>query len=299
MDVLIVLKIGGSLNGNFKSVCADIKRLYDMGEKLVVVHGGGEATNELSRRLGIEVEKVVSPSGFESRRTTKEVLEVFVMACAGKINRFLVAELQRVGVQAIGLSGADGRLVEAERKIIKALTPDGKVKVIKDDYSGKIERINVSLLNELLNMGFVPVIAPLAFSPSGDLLNVDGDTLASKVALSLGSESLVILSDVPGLLRDLNDPNSLIREVSPDMEGEILEIAKGRMKKKVMALLEAIKGGVERGIIASGYQDSPIISALGGNGTVFRGRGGVTIEPDRVGREIWKWSISQGALEVS
>lgn len=296
---MIVLKLGGSLNGNFKNVCSDIKRLYDMGEKLVIVHGGGEATNELSRRLGIEVEKVISPSGFESRRTTKEVLEVFVMACAGKINRFLVAELQRVGVQAIGLSGADGRLVEAERKVIKALTPDGKVKIIKDDYSGKIEKINASLLMGLLNMGFVPVIAPLAFSPSGDLLNVDGDTLASKIALSLGSENLVILSDVPGLLRNLSDPESLIQEVYPDMEKEILEVAKGRMKKKVMALFEAVKGGVERGVIASGYLESPIISALQGKGTIFKGRGDIPLESNRAGGEVWKWSISEGALGVS
>lgn len=299
MKFLIVLKIGGSLNGNFKNVCSDIKRLYDMGEKLVIVHGGGEATNELSRKLGIEVEKVVSPSGFESRRTTKEVLEVFVMACAGKINRFLVAQLQSIGVQAIGLSGADGRLIEAERKIIKALTPDGKVKVIKDDYSGKIERINDSFLRELLNMGFVPVVAPLAFGFNGELLNVDGDTLASKIALSLGSESLVILSDVPGLLRDLSDPESLIQEVSLDMEEEILQIAKGRMKKKVMALFEAVRGGVREGVIASGCIESPIISALQGKGTIFRGRSELNLESDRAGREVWKWSISQGALEVS
>jgi len=296
--LLIVVKIGGSLNGNFKSVCADIKRLYDMGEKIVVVHGGGEATNELSRKLGIEVEKVTSPSGFESRRTTKEVLEVFVMACAGKVNRFLVAELQSMGVQAIGLSGADGRVVEAERKIIKALTPEGKVRLIKDDYSGQIKNINSSLLNQLLGMNFVPVIAPLAFSPNGELLNVDGDTLAGKIALFLKSDSLVILSDVPGLLKDLGDPESLIEEVSLDMEEEVLKVAKGRMKKKVMALFDAVRGGVKRCIIASGYNDSPIISALQGKGTIFRGRSELELEPDRAGGKVWKWSLSQGALKA-
>jgi len=295
---LIVVKIGGSLNGNFRNVCADIKRLYDMGKKVVVVHGGGEATNELSRRLGIEVEKVISPSGIESRRTTKEVLEVFVMACAGKINRFLVAELQSLGVQAIGLSGADGRVVEAERKVIKAVTPEGKIRLIRDDYSGKIRSINATFLNQLLDMGFVPVVAPVAFSSEGELLNVDGDTLASKIALCLKSEDLIILSDVPGLLRDLRDPESLIEDVFPDMEAEILRVAKGRMKKKVMALFEAVRGGVERGIIASGYNDSPIISALQGKGTIFRGRSECNFEPDGVGREVWKWRISQSALEA-
>jgi len=296
---LIVLKIGGSLNGNFNSVCGDIKRLYDAGERLVIVHGGGETTNELSRRLGIEVEKVTSPSGFESRRTTKEVLEVFVMACAGKVNRFLVAELQRVGVQAIGLCGADGRLIEAERKVIKALTPEGKVRIIKDDYSGKITRVNSELLERLLDMGLVPVVAPLALSPLGELLNVDGDTLASKIALALRSENLVILSDVPGLLRDLSDPGSLIKEVSLDMEEEMLALAKGRMKKKVMALFEAMKGGVKRGVIASGYDESPVFSALQGKGTLFKGGSEPDLGVDRARREIWKWSISQGALEVS
>lgn len=295
---MIVLKIGGSLNGDFDRVCEDIKRLYDMGERMVIVHGGGEATNELSRRLGIEVEKVISPSGFESRRTTREVLEVFVMACAGKVNRFLVAELQRRGVQAIGLCGADGRLIEAERKVIKALTPEGKVRVIKDDYSGRIVNINDALLKGLMDMGLVPVVAPLAFSQSGELLNVDGDTLASKIALALRSESLIILSDVPGLLKDLKDPYSLVEEVLPEMEEEVMEIAKGRMKKKVMALFEAVKGGVKKGVIASGYVDNPVISALQGKGTIFRRGSDQDLEPDRVRGKVWQWRVSQGALET-
>ncbi|MCD6363523.1 MAG: [LysW]-aminoadipate kinase [Synergistetes bacterium] len=294
---MIVIKIGGSLGESFDNICGDIRELWEEGKKIVIVHGGGDATNELSRRLGVRVEKVVSPSGFESRRTTREVLDVYVMACAGKVNRFLVAALQSVGIPAVGLSGADGRLVEAERKIIKALTPDGKKRVIRDDYSGKIKRINVDFLRKLMDFGYLPVIAPLAFSPKGELLNVDGDTLASKIAVELSSEALVILSDVPGLLRDPRDLGSLIREIQVENGEVALSYAQGRMKKKVKALLEAVDDGVPFGVIAPGYTGRPLLFALRGGGTVFK-KGGRKFEADEAGRSVWQWALSQGAFEA-
>lgn len=294
---MIVIKIGGSLGESFDNICGDIRELWEEGKKIVIVHGGGDATNELSRRLGVRVEKVVSPSGFESRRTTREVLDVYVMACAGKVNRFLVAAFQSVGIPAVGLSGADGRLVEAERKIIKALTPDGKKRVIRDDYSGKIKRINVDFLRKLMDFGYLPVIAPLAFSPKGELLNVDGDTLASKIAVELSSEALVILSDVPGLLRDPRDLGSLIREIQVENGEVALSYAQGRMKKKVKALLEAVDDGVPFGVIAPGYTGRPLLFALRGEGTVFK-KGGRKFEADEAGGSVWQWALSQGAFEA-
>ncbi len=294
---MIVIKIGGSLGESFRNICSDIKKLQGMGKKILIVHGGGSATTELSKKLGVKVERIISPSGYESRRTTREVLEVYVMACAGKINRFLVAALQSAGIPAVGLSGADGRLVEAERKIIRVLTSDGRRKVIRDDYSGKIKKINVDFLRSLVHLGFVPVIAPLAFSSDGELLNVDGDTLASRIAVALSCEAFIVLSDIPGLLRDQRDPGSLIREIYVEDGEAALDYAKGRMKKKVKALLDAVSDGVPFGIIASGYLDNPVFSALQGVGTIFR-RGGKRFEADRAGRGIWNWTLSQGALEV-
>ncbi len=126
------------------------------------------------------------------------------MVAAGRINKLLVERLQQLGVNAVGLSGLDGRLLEGKRKDSLRIVENGKRKVLRGEYSGKIEKVNGTLLKTLLEAGYVPVVAPLAISYEGEALNVDGDRVAAAIAAALKAETVIILSNVPGLLRDVS-----------------------------------------------------------------------------------------------
>ena len=191
------------------------------------------------------------------------------MAVNGKVNTLLVEQLQRLGVNALGLSGLDGRLMAATRKDTVQSIENGKRKIIRDDFTGKIETINTRLLQSLLDAGYLPVIAPLAVSVDGDALNVDGDRAAAMLAAALQAETLLLLTAVPGLLRSFPDESTLIRNLSQQKLEEALTFAEGRMKKKVLGAREALQGGVGRVIIADGRVQSPISEALSGKGTVI------------------------------
>jgi acetylglutamate/LysW-gamma-L-alpha-aminoadipate kinase len=181
----------------------------------------------------------------------------------------LTEQLQALGVNAFGLCGLDGKLIQAARKDSIQSIENGKRKIIRDDYTGKIEKVNSSLLHMLLNMGILPVIAPVAISEKGEALNVDADRAAATVASALKAESLILLTAVPGLMKNFPDKSTLIRLLSQGQLSDALEAAQGRMKKKVLGAEEALKGGVNRVIIADGRIQNPISNALSGNGTVI------------------------------
>jgi acetylglutamate/LysW-gamma-L-alpha-aminoadipate kinase len=142
--------------------------------------------------------------------------------------------------------------------------------VLRGEYSGKIERVNETLLEALIEGGFVPVVAPLALSYEREALNVDGDRAAAAISSALGAESLVVLSNVPGLLRDPSDEESLISHIPRAKAEEHLDrYARGRMKRKILGAIEALDDGVGQVIIADGRVDHPIQRALAGRGTVI------------------------------
>jgi acetylglutamate/LysW-gamma-L-alpha-aminoadipate kinase len=191
------------------------------------------------------------------------------MAVNGKINSLLTEQLQMLGVNAFGLSGLDGRLLQAKRKEAIQSVENGRRFVIRDDYTGKIESVNTDLLQSLLSAGYLPVIAPVAASLKGEALNVDGDRAAAIVAASLEAETLILLTAVPGLLADFPDESSLISSLPKSDLKKAFDLAQGRMKKKVLGAEEALKGGVSKVIIADGRTETPIINALAGKGTVI------------------------------
>jgi acetylglutamate/LysW-gamma-L-alpha-aminoadipate kinase len=170
----------------------------------------------------------------------------------------------------VGLSGVDGRLLEGSRKPFIKVIEDGKRKVLRDDYTGKVERANVHLVRLLHDNGYTVVVAPPAISYEGEAINVDGDRAAAVLAAALGAEKLIILSNVPGLLRDVNDEGSLIAEIRRDQIERYADFAKGRMKKKVMGAAEALAEGVREVVFADARVDNAITSALEGRGTVIR-----------------------------
>jgi acetylglutamate/LysW-gamma-L-alpha-aminoadipate kinase len=252
-------------------VCTDITELIQQGEQVVLVHGGSKETNVISEKLGHPSRFVTSVSGYVSRYTDRETLEIFAMVTAGRINKLLVERLQQLGVNAIGLSGLDGRLLEGKRKDALRIIENGKRKVLRGDYSGRIEQVNTGLLHTLLAAGYVPVVAPLAVSHQGEALNVDGDRVAAAISSALKSPTLIILSNVPGLLRDFPDERTLIPHIPLAQATEHLDrYAQGRMKKKLLGAIEALHDGVEQVVIADGRVAQPLHQALAGRGTVIQ-----------------------------
>ncbi len=266
----IVIKIGGAAGLDFAHAAADIAELIRAGNRVVVVHGGSDATNDLSRRLGIEPTFLTSPSGHTSRRTDAKTLEVFQMACRGLVNPRIVLALQRVGVQAVGISGLDAGLWTGPRKNAVRAIVENRPVIIRDDYTGTVERVNTRVLTTLLEAGFTPVIAPPALAEDGTAINIDADRAAAQTAAALRADSLILLTNVPGLLRAFPDESSLIPEIARAELAAAEELAQGRMKKKIMGAREALEGGVSRAIIADGRVERPISRALAGTGTVIR-----------------------------
>ncbi len=268
---MLVIKIGGTSGVNFDAVTQDVAAHVAAGHKLAVVHGGSGETNTISEQLGHPPRFVTSPSGFTSRYTDRTTLEIFAMVTTGKINTLIVERLQKLGVNALGLSGVDGRLMLARRKeAIRIIDPDsGKQRMLRDDYTGKIETVNSALLHLLLDNGYTPVVAPLALSHEGDALNVDADRAAAMVAGALNADQLIILSNVPGLLRQFPDESTLIPHIARERVEQSLEFAEGRMKKKVLGASEALTLGVRQVVFADGRIEAPVAGALAGKGTVI------------------------------
>src|SRR5216683_320135 len=272
--MLLVVKIGGSASVATANILDELTLSIKAGQRVVLLHGGSDLTNKLSQRLGYPVRMVTSPGGMTSRYTDSETLRIYAMATAGQINTELVALLQQRGVNALGLAGVDGRLLLARRKsIVRSVTPEGRVQILRDDYTGQIEHVNDALLRQLLDAGYTPVIAPLALSQEGERLNVDGDRAAAAVATALGADALVIMTNVPGLLSNPEDQATLIHAIPADQLADYLEYAQGRMRKKLLGAQEAMQGGVPRVVIGS----TSLQEALKGAGTTI-----VAIEHERV-----------------
>jgi acetylglutamate/LysW-gamma-L-alpha-aminoadipate kinase len=269
MSKTIVVKLGGTEGVDFSAICQDVVGLLGQDHQIVLVHGGSAEANALGEAVGYPPRFVTSPSGFTSRYTDRQTLEIFAMAVNGKVNTLLVEQLQVMGVNAFGLSGVDGRLMQARRKAAIRIVENGKRKILRDDYTGKIEQVNKDLLHSLLAGGYTPVVAPLAVSEKGEALNVDADRAAAEIAAALKADTLLLLTAVSGLLKNFPNESSLIKTLSQSHLDGAIAIAQGRMKKKILGSQEALQGGVAQVIIADGRVENPISNALAGNGTVI------------------------------
>jgi len=264
---MLVIKLGGASGIDVGGVLEDLARLE---EPWVLVHGGNAELNDVSTRLGHEPRFVTSPSGYTSRVTDAETIRLIQMVYRGRINNDLVLRLQRLGVNAVGLSGVDGRLWVAERKEAIRVVEGGRKFLLRDDYTGKVVSVNADLLRLLVENGYRPVITLPALTAEGEAVNVDGDRAAAAVAVALGAQDLVILSNVPGLLRDVNDPTTLIPSIARAELADGSSVALDRMKKKLLGAQEALEGGVRRVVLASANRATPIQDARAGIGTVLQ-----------------------------
>src|SRR6267378_1781455 len=262
---MMVVKVGGAEGNDIDNVLIDLAPRRDY----VLVHGGSNEVDRLAEALGRPTRYITSPSGVVSRYTDKETMEVFTMALAGKMNTAIVARLQSLGAPAIGLSGVDGGLIRGHRKEAVRAVDHGRVLLVKDDHSGTVDEVNAGLVQLLFDAGYVPVVCPPGVTPRGELINTDADRVAGLVAAGLKADTLILFTNVPGLLREPSDPSTLIPEIPRERLAFFMNFAYGRMKKKLIAAQEALEGGVKRVVIASSQHPDPVERALEGMGTVI------------------------------
>ncbi|MEM8712177.1 MAG: [LysW]-aminoadipate kinase [Planctomycetota bacterium] len=264
----LVVKLGGAEGVRHDHALRDIAELARQGVQVIVVHGGSAEANRLGLDVGHPAAVLTSPSGHESRHTDPRTLEVFVMATA-LVNRRLVGALQADGINAFGLSGLDGASIRGTRKSAIRSVENGRVRVVRDDWSGRIESVDSAPLRSLLRAGLTPVMAPLAMTAEGQPLNVDGDRVASAVASALRADALVLLTGANGLYASFPDEGTRIACASMEHVDELIGYAEGRMKRKVLAANEALEGGVGRVAIAAASSPAPVVDALRGSGTTL------------------------------
>ena len=269
---LLVVKVGGGFGIEYEALCEDIKELKSQGTQLILVHGGSAKTNTLSCELGKPPRFVTSVSGYESRYTDREAMDIFIMACAA-LNREITMDLQRRGVNAVGLCGIDGGLLKGRRKDTLKIVEDGRKKVLRGDHSGTLDEVNGHLLSTLLEAGYLPVIGPPGLSHDGQPINVDGDRMAAALAIHAMADTLIILTNTPGVLRDVEDEGSRVSEIPYERLSELNDLAQGRMRMKLLAVEEALASGVGTVVIGDARREKPLSDAQGSMGTTIKGRG--------------------------
>ena len=236
----IVVKYGGNamIDDQLKAqVMEDVVLLSLIGVKVVLVHGGGPEISGLMEKLGKKPEFV---DGL--RVTDAETMDIVQMVLAGKVNKTLVNMLENKGGRAVGLSGMDGRLIEAVQK-------DPRL-----GYVGEVVKIHPAPLTDLLEKGYIPVVSTIGCDRDGNAYNINGDTAAAYIAGALGAERMLLMTDIAGILRDKNDPASLIPEITVDEAAHLREqgIISGGMIPKVDCCVKAISAGVRKVIIMDG-----------------------------------------------
>jgi len=211
-----------------------------------------------------------TPSGFRTRYTDQEAIEAAIMSLGGLNNKRLVEAFQKKGINAFGFSGIDGSTISAQRKEKILVLIKGKRIMKRGEYSGKIQTVNTEILEFLLEKRYLPIVASLAKSENGEILNVDGDRAASYIANGLNADILISLTDVEGIYKNFEDKDSLVKNLKYSQLENLLEILKGGMKKKAYAALEAFQLGANKVIICSGLTNTPVFDALENNaGTVI------------------------------
>ena len=256
---MITIKIGGSVVDNLHpSTIADIKKVAEK-EGVILVHGGGKEVTKVTEQLGKEPKLVVSPSGIKSRYTDKETSEIFTMVMSGRINKAIVQMLQKNGINAVGLSGMDGKTIEANRKKkLMIMNEKGRKQMIDGGYTGKISNVNSELIKTIMEKGYTPVISPIAISEESEFLNVDGDRAAANVAGHVNSDKVLFITNVDGLLME----DKLVEKLSLEEAKEIMPKIGFGMEKKILAATEALEMGVSEALIANGQRENPISSAI-------------------------------------
>jgi len=269
--VTVVVKVGGARAVDPGPAVVDVAALVADGEDVVVVHGGSTAVDDTLEALGEDPEYVETPGGVVGRFTDETTMEAFSMVLPGRVNTDLVVALQNEGVDAVGLSGVDGGLLSGPRKSAVRVVEDGRRKIRRGDHAGRIESVDDDLLETLLAGGYTPVVTVpmLGRDRGGPRSSYEAGDGGGHPVAALGAD-LVVLTDVPGVLADVDDPGSVIDSVeTADDYDRLREAAEGFMTRKVMAATRALEDGAGTVSIAPANADRPVTEALDGAGTAI------------------------------
>ncbi len=260
---MMLIKIGGGEQINLEATIADLATLE---QPFVIVHGANVLRDQLAQQLGKEKTVLTSVSGYTSVFSDQDAIDVIMMSYSGLRNKQIVELCQRNNINAVGLTGLDGRLVQGERNKGIRVRENGKT-LIKRDLSGKPRSINSQLLTLLLGNGYCPVLTIPIADENGFAINSENDDIVVQIASALDIDTVIQLIEAPGFLDDSADETSLVTSMSlSELERREASV-EGRIKRKLLALTRLCQGGKTRVIIADGRGEQPIISALEGAGT--------------------------------
>ena len=260
-DSIFVIKLGGELlteSERLDGIATDLSLMHQLNINIVIVHGGGPQLSETAERMGIESEKV------NGRRITDDhMLEVAKMVFRGSISTDLLAHLRRHGCPGVGLSGVDGDLIQAKRRPKRKIYDQdtGKERLVDFKNVGDIVAVNTKVIQVLLQNRFVPVIASLGADENGQVLNINADTIASQVAAELRADKFFVLTNVAGVLKDIEDPGSRYSHLTIEGGRRLVEDreVKGGMIPKLNAAIDAVESGVARAHIVNGMAENALL----------------------------------------
>ncbi len=262
-----VVKIGGAAGNRIEPLMRELASRVSSGERWILVHGASGIMDALCAERGVEVRMVTSPTGYRSRFVGERERALFEEA-AMSYGKAIKESLASFGAEAVQADPALTRHVFASRKDIIRECVNGRTKILRGNYSGTVTDADGTKIMEIVEKGEIPILPPLALDLESNLsLNIDGDRLAARAAGAVKADVMIILSNVPGLMKNIDEPSSLIREGRMG-EWDILEhYAKGNMKRKLVACREGLELGVSKVYLADGRAEDPIANALSGNGT--------------------------------
>lgn len=268
-----VIKLGGEVMDQpaaLRNVLEQVALFWNLGMRLVIVHGGGTAIDDLSSKMGVRVKKVAG-----RRVTSDEAIDVVKMVLSGKSHVDLVGAMRGVGLPAVGLTGVSAGLLESEKRPPMEVEEEGKKQTLDFGWVGDVKRVNAALLTHILDGGYLPVVAPLSASVQGEIYNTNADTAAAEIAIALGAEKLIFVLKVPGLLKDASQTSSVIPYLPAAKIDHILQegIASKGMLPKLSAAKLAIDKGVHSVHLVSGTNPDTLLTEVftnEGSGTMIR-----------------------------
>ncbi len=262
---MTIIKIGGGASLNLQAIISDLANLDD---DFLIVHGANALRDEVAKKLDYEKQVLVSASGYSSVFSDEEALDIMMMSYSGLRNKRIVEMCQQAGINAVGLTGVDGKMIEGKRNKGIRVKENGKLRIVRD-FSGKPKIINVDLLKLLISNGYIPVLTVPIIDENNFAISSENDDIVALLKNSLEAEKVIQLIEAPGFLDDANDPNSVVKSISrSELEKREAQVD-GRMKRKMKALIKLFESGNTTVYICDGRIENPITNALNGGGTVI------------------------------
>jgi acetylglutamate/LysW-gamma-L-alpha-aminoadipate kinase len=263
---MIIIKIGGGAEINIKGVISDLAELKD---KCIIVHGANALRDKLLSDLKIDKKVLTSLSGYSSVYTDETALDVLMMAYSGLKNKRIVELCQQMGINAIGLSGIDGKMIQGKRNRGIKIEENGKKKIIRD-LSGKPQNVNKELIELLLNHHYVPVLCVPIIDELNFAINSENDDIINVLQNTVHADTIIQLIEAPGFLENPQDSTSLIKKITQNELKIWEQQVSGRIKRKLFALGTLLKSGASTVIISDGRVEHPLNDALHGKGTIIQ-----------------------------